>query len=236
MCYGSFVPDDAALRPFEPEDTLSLAARAYRRIRDAIVAGSLAPGQRISERGLAAALDISAQPVREALRQLETEGMVESRPRSGTYVADLSPARLVEIGLIRATLEGLAAALAATRATAADRAALRDRLAAIEAGGNGPALAAANAALHEALHRAASSPDIQRLRRGLRAYDHLTRARILAAADEPARARAEHAAIVAAILAGDAAGAEAAMRAHTLRSLRIAFPDTALPLNRSAPP
>jgi DNA-binding GntR family transcriptional regulator len=233
------VPDDAPLRPFVETELRSLAGRAYERIRDAIVAGALAPGQRLSERGLAAMLDVSAQPVREALRQLEAEGMVETRPRSGTYVADLSPARLVEIGMIRAALEGLAAALAATRATQADRATLRRRLAAIEAAtakGDKAALAAANAALHEALHDAAASQDIQRLRAGLRAYDHLTRARILAAADEPARALAEHRAIVEAVCAGDAAAAEAAIRAHTLRSLAIAFPDLASPLDHRTTP
>jgi DNA-binding GntR family transcriptional regulator len=227
------VPNDSPLRPFAEADLHSLAARAHERIREAIVSGTLAPGQRISERGLAQALDISAQPVREALRQLENEGMVESRPRSGTYVADLSPARLIEIGMIRAVLEGLAAALAARRATEADRAALRRRLAAIEAataGGDQQGLAAANAALHETVHAVAGSADIQRLRAGLRAYEHVTRARILAAEDEPARARAEHAAIVAAILAGDAAGAEAAMRAHTVRSLVVALPEAADPI------
>ncbi len=233
------MPNDSPLRPFAETDLRSLAGRAYERIREAIVSGTLAPGQRISERGLAAALDISAQPVREALRQLESEGMVESRPRSGTYVADLSPARLIEIGMIRAVLEGLAAALAARRATPADQEALRRRLAAIEqatAGGDQDGLATANAALHEAVHAVAGSGDIQRLRAGLRAYDHVTRARILASEDEPARALAEHAAIVNAILAGDAAGAEAAMRAHTIRSLVVALPEAADPIRHWTPP
>ncbi len=233
------MPDDSPLRPFAETDLQSLASRAHERIREAIVAGTLAPGQRISERGLAQALDISAQPVREALRRLEAEGMVESRPRSGTYVADLSPARLIEIGLIRAVLEGLAAALAARRATAADREALRRRLAAIgaaTAGGDQAGLAAANAALHETVHAVAGSADIQRLRAGLRAYEHVTRARILAAEDEPARALDDHAAIVNAILAGDAAAAEAAMRAHTVRSLIVALPEAADPFRHWTPP
>jgi DNA-binding GntR family transcriptional regulator len=233
------VPDDAPLRPVAAAELRSLSGRAHGRIRDAIVAGALAPGQRLSERGLAAMLDISAQPVREALRQLEAEGMVETRPRSGTYVADLSPARLVEIGLIRAALEGVAAALAATRAGPAARATLRLRLAAIEAAtasDDRAALAAANAALHAALHDAAASPDIRRLLAGLRAYDHLTRARILAAAEEPARALAEHRAIVAAVCAGDAAAAEAAVRAHALRSLAMAFPDLAAPTGQDGTP
>lgn len=216
------------LRPFGEAELQSLAGRAYERIRQAIVDGSLAPGERISERSLAEALDVSKQPVREALRQLEAEGMVESRPRSGTYVADLGPARLVEIGLIRATLEGLAASLAALRAAPADHAVLRKRLDAIAAAtqrGDQAALTAANEALHEAIHAAAASPDTARLLAGIRAYDHLTRARILAAEAEPGRAFAEHSAIVRAILARDARAAESAMRTHTLRSLAVAFPE-----------
>ena len=81
----------AAPHPVErlaEEDTLSLAERAYRRLRDAIVQGALAAGSRISERSLATALGISAQPVREALRRLEQDGMVVTLPRRGTVVAD----------------------------------------------------------------------------------------------------------------------------------------------------
>ncbi len=216
------------LRPFAEADLRSLAARAYERIREAIVAGTLAPGARISERGLATALDISAQPVREALRRLEAEGMVESRPRSGTYVADLGQARLWEVGLIRAALEGVAAGLAARRATAGDHAALRARLLAIDLatrGGDADAVLAANEALHDAIHAAAGSADVARVHEGLRAYDHLSRHRVLATEEERALARLEHAAIVAAIIAGDAGAAESAMRAHAQRSLSVAFPD-----------
>ena len=95
------------------EDTLSLAERAYRRLRDAIVQGALAAGSRISERSLATALGISAQPVREALRRLEQDGMVVTLPRRGTVVAEFGPDRQAEMGRIRAALEGAAAALAA---------------------------------------------------------------------------------------------------------------------------
>ncbi|WP_203074116.1 GntR family transcriptional regulator [Falsiroseomonas ponticola] len=217
----------SVLRPFTETDLQSLAARAYARIREAIVAGSLAPGQRISERGLAAALDISAQPVREALRRLEVEGMVETRPRSGTYVADLGRDRLFEIGLIRATLEAVSARLAAERATAADHAAMRARLEAI-AGAmrseDAAAVTLANEALHDAIHAAAASRDVTRLLEGLRAYDHLTRERILSTAEERATALAEHQAIVEAIIAGEPQAAEAAMKAHALRSLSVALP------------
>jgi len=77
----------AAPHPVErlaEEDTLSLAERAYRRLRDSIVQGGLPAGSRVSERSLAAALGISAQPVREALRRLEQDGMVVTLPRATT--------------------------------------------------------------------------------------------------------------------------------------------------------
>src|SRR4051794_34334172 len=106
------------------EETLSLGERAYRRLRSSIVQGTLAAGARISERGLASALGISAQPVREALRRLEQGGVGVTPPRRGTVVAEIGPERLAELGRIRAALEGVAAALAAERMSEADLAAL----------------------------------------------------------------------------------------------------------------
>lgn len=225
----------SALRPFDDAETASLADRAYGRILEAIVGGNLPPGNRISERGLAAALDISAQPVRDALRRLEAEGLVESRPRSGTYVADLGPARLTEIGLIRVALEGVAASLAALRARTADHSALDLRLAAVRAATRADdlhAVMAANDALHDTIHAAAGSRDVARLLAGLRAYDHMTRARVLATRAERRRAQVEHTAIVAAIAAGDAPAAEAAMRGHATRSLALAIPGAGKTMHR----
>ena len=103
---------DLTLDTLSTEDLRPLADRAYERLREALVEGTLPPGAKLSERGLAQALGVSAQPVREALRRLEGEGMVETRPRSGSFVAALDTARLVEMGRIRAALEGAAAGLA----------------------------------------------------------------------------------------------------------------------------
>ena len=98
------------LEPFTVDDTLSLTERAYRRLRDSIADGTLPAGSRISERSLAGALGISAQPVREALRRLAAAGIVLTLPRRGTVVAEFGPERLAEMGRIRAALEGVAAA------------------------------------------------------------------------------------------------------------------------------
>jgi DNA-binding GntR family transcriptional regulator len=80
-----------------------------------IVDGTLAPGQRIFESDLAEQLGVSRTPLREALRQLETEGLVQMHARRGAMIARLSAAEMHEEFLIRATLEGLAIELAAPR-------------------------------------------------------------------------------------------------------------------------
>jgi len=93
---------------------------AYRRLRQLIVDGTLPPGQRIFENELADQLGISRTPLREALRQLETEGLVQMNARRGAVVAGLSAADMHEEFVIRATLEGLAIRLAAPRLSADD--------------------------------------------------------------------------------------------------------------------
>jgi DNA-binding GntR family transcriptional regulator len=209
-------------------DTPSLAERAYDRLREAIIDGTLQPGAKLSERRLAAALAVSAQPVREALHRLEGEGMVETRPRSGRFVAKLDTARLVEMGRIRAALEGVAAGLAARRASPADHQALQARLDAIRAAtelGEATGLAAANDAFHQTMHAITGNAFLIRSLHTLRAYFHIGSRRVLAGPAQASLALAEHAEITAAITAGDAGRAEQLMRAHALRSLAVAFPD-----------
>ena len=219
---------DLTLDTLSTEDLRPLADRAYERLREALVEGTLPPGAKLSERGLAQALGVSAQPVREALRRLEGEGMVETRPRSGSFVAALDTARLVEMGRIRAALEGAAAGLAARRATPADLDALGERLAAIRAAtalGDPLALRRQNEAFHTALLDITGNGFLARSLHALKAYDHIGRARVLSADDQWAQALAEHTAILAAITGRDAERAEGLMRAHTLRSLAVAFPE-----------
>ncbi|SUE42551.1 GntR family transcriptional regulator [Roseomonas gilardii] len=217
-----------SLAPLEIEAAPSLAERAYARLRDAIVEGSLAAGTKLSERRLAAALGISAQPVREALRRLEGEGLVETRPKSGTFVSCLDGDRLAEMGRIRAALEGAAAALAARRAGPAELRMLEQRLGAIRAAtaqGDRAALAEANDAFHTTLHRITGNAFLIRSLQALRAYFHVGSRRVLAGEAETRLALEEHQAILDAIAAGEAERAERLMRAHALRSLAVAFPE-----------
>jgi DNA-binding GntR family transcriptional regulator len=84
-------------------------------VRSLILRGEYAPGARLGEVELAQLLGVSRTPVREALRRLSAEGLVDITPNKGARVVDLSPADLDHVFVLRAQVEGLAARLAATR-------------------------------------------------------------------------------------------------------------------------
>ncbi|MFA5523487.1 MAG: GntR family transcriptional regulator [Tissierellales bacterium] len=89
----------------------------FESIREAILYGRLKPGERVMEIQLAEKLGVSRTPVREAIRKLELEGLLIMEPRKGAYVADVSLKDVVDVLEVRSSLEGLAASLAATRAS-----------------------------------------------------------------------------------------------------------------------
>ena len=92
----------------------------FENLREAILEGRLRPGQRLMEVQLAEQLGVSRTPVREAIRKLELEGLVIMLPRKGAYVANMSLKDVIDVLEIRASLEGLAASLAAQRMNSDD--------------------------------------------------------------------------------------------------------------------
>ncbi|TBW39022.1 GntR family transcriptional regulator [Siculibacillus lacustris] len=215
------------ISPIVSEDVPSLADRAYASLREAIIDGRLAAGAKLSERSLAAALGVSPQPVREALRRLESEGLAEARPRSGSFVTVFTVERLVEMGLMRAALETVAAGIAARRRTDADIAALRACMTVVDAASaanDDRRLAAANDALHAAIHAITGNLVLIRNLQALRGYYHISSRLILVRELEIGESLKEHTAVVEAIIAGDRAEAERQMHHHTHRNLRVAFP------------
>jgi DNA-binding GntR family transcriptional regulator len=88
---------------------------AYAQIRQAIVEGRYRPGQRLIEQRIAEEFALSRTPVREALRRLEAEGLVQSEPNRGAIVRDLTTDDLADLYGLRARLEAYAAELAAVR-------------------------------------------------------------------------------------------------------------------------
>ena len=105
------------LIPVKLENYKPLREIVFEHLREAIVKGVLAPGDRLMEVQLAEEMGVSRTPVREAIRKLELEGFVVMVPRRGAYVSDLSVKDVVETYEIRSALEALAAGLAADRIT-----------------------------------------------------------------------------------------------------------------------
>ena len=98
-------------------DSTTLADQAYGAIREAIVSGELESREKITERGLAERLSVSATPVREALRRLEQDGLVERTGPRTVQVVDFDDRSVSEIRLAEGALRVVAATLAATNAT-----------------------------------------------------------------------------------------------------------------------
>ncbi|MCX7841960.1 MAG: GntR family transcriptional regulator [Clostridia bacterium] len=86
-------------------------------LREAIIVGELKPGERLMEVQLAEKMGVSRTPVREAIRMLELEGLVNMLPRKGAHVAQLSVKDIMDVLEVRACLDGLATSLAAQRIT-----------------------------------------------------------------------------------------------------------------------
>jgi DNA-binding GntR family transcriptional regulator len=97
------------------------AERVYVGLKQAIVDGRIKAGERLREIDLAARYGVSRTPVREALKKLEAEGLVVDVPGRGLAVTEPSPLEIMDAYLMREVLEGLAARLAAERATETDR-------------------------------------------------------------------------------------------------------------------
>src|SRR5207247_1314295 len=131
----------------------SLSDKAYHAIRGLIVSLELAPGAVIDERELIERLQIGRTPVREALRRLAQERLVEVYPRRGMFVTGVDVRELARLSEVRVVLEPEAARLAAERATEADRAELTALIEELDAGGS--ELMGLDERNHRAVYRAA---------------------------------------------------------------------------------
>ncbi|MEU8242852.1 GntR family transcriptional regulator [Actinoplanes missouriensis] len=193
----------------------SLRDRAYEELRRRILATELAPGARLVERDLAAELEVSRIPLREALRLLEADGLVLLVPHKGALVAPFTPADVRDLFDVRESLEALAARLTALRRDPAGLARLKDRLAAARAAtaaGDSDGVAAANAGFHADLVDLSANPLLSAMMRPLAARTHwLFR---LTAQRDPDQQCAEHEEMYAAIEAGAAERAAELARDH----------------------
>lgn len=187
-------------------------------LRTRILAGEYEPGDQLRTEALAEELGMSATPVREALRLLQADHLVVSRPHQGIVVAGLSPREVEEIYMVRALLEGPATALAtpAVRAEAMEEleAIHAELLARASSGGERSEIGALNADWHWTIYRLAGADHLAGLIEGL--WERFPWRTMWARPEDVERSVREHEAIMAAIREGRAEEADRLMRAHIL--------------------
>jgi DNA-binding GntR family transcriptional regulator len=176
-------------------------------IRAWILNGRLKPRERLHQDQLAAALGVSRMPVREAIRQLAAEGLVQLFPHRGAFVSSLDPDEIRELYEVRAALEGLAISHAVPRMTTANIATLRailDRLVAETAANDDEAVIELDRAFHDGLVAPAGMPYLRELiDQARRRSDAFRRAHTYVIPGLSASSNLEHAEIFAAVEQGD---------------------------------
>src|SRR3712207_6472428 len=205
---------------------LTKADYAYSEVRERIMSGALPQGATVSQEALAAELSVSTTPLREAMRRLSSEGLVILDAHRDARVAPLTAAEARSLFEIRQQRDPLAVRLAAERRDRADTAHIRQAAASLEPldAGSGLAALEAHRAFHVALYRASHNDLLIGLLDGLwDKADRYRRAALEAREDSPddrARAQAEHAAMMTAVLDVDPDAAEQQMRRAVAGSLR----------------
>lgn len=121
-------PSPGPIMPLVQKSAAPLRRNVVDALRTAIVEGRLAPGARLVERELILMTGVSRTVIREALRQLESEGVIETIPNKGPIVRKLTLAEAKDLYAIRSVLEGLAAKMFVENASKADVAALKEAL------------------------------------------------------------------------------------------------------------
>lgn len=195
-------------------------------LRHRILDGSYSPEEVIPEQDLAEAFGVSRTPVREALKQLENEGLVEIRPRVGTFVRYPTRREIIELFQVKESLEGLAANLVAQRAPTGEVDQLQQNLRESSIAIREDDADTYARLVHEFHWRLVLGSHNQKL---IEHYDRLMNQLtyhrlVLETVAVPGRIQQshhEHEAVVAAIAAQDATGAELAMRNHVHASSRV---------------
>lgn len=207
-----------------PQRVKTAHAWARDRLRHEIITGVYRPGAPLKQTELAAALGTSVTPVREAMRDLVAEGLILVDPQRVARVRELDAEDAVEINEMRLRLEPLAARRAAERATPEDRERIRALAAEAEEAPDDASWLHQNHQFHVAVIESAHSPRLAATLVNLRNMSSFylgAMVRTRGASRE--KSSAEHLALVAAVVAGDADEAERLMRAHVLPTAQLAL-------------
>ena len=188
--------------PAGAREAVNLHAALVEGLRDLIIRGELGGGRKVSEADLCRRFSVSRTPLREALKALAVEGLIDLRPNRGAVVVPLDAAHIAAVFEAKGALERFIGLHAAERATDAEVAALEELhrgLEAASARGDVATFTALNERIHQDLARAARNPVVEHLYAGLQAK--VLRARYLLNADPDRMAGSleEHASFMAAL-------------------------------------
>jgi DNA-binding GntR family transcriptional regulator len=203
-----------------------MGAAAYKQLREAILQGHLPMGARVNELELARAWQVSRTPIRDALRRLEAEGLVQGSPGRGVIVPVLGLADVDELYELREVLESRAARRAAQRATPEFHARLNSLIRAFGAAmkrEDHDAMLALDFEIHTAIAQMSGNARLDQALQTVRGQVHAIRLRSFRVRGRAAKSLKEMARLVAAMRVRDGRRAEDAMREH-LASLRDDLP------------
>ncbi len=223
--------DRAASEENEPQGADGLPAHGatvafiVEQLRDDILSGRLAPGSRLVECDLTGRFGVSRGPVRESLRLLAAEGLVEHWPNRGALVRRLSARTMRELFQIRIEMEALAARLAAQSDDADARALFAEEIRPIfdEREREASSYLTENAAFHDAVTALAGNRQLRELATRLRLPLIMAQAGDVLTAEALKTSVREHRAIAEAVLERDPEAAAARMRAHLERAAALAL-------------
>lgn len=205
----------------------TVADTVYAEIRHRIADGRYRPGSRLGEESIAEEVGYSRTPVREALRRLAKEGLIDLEPNRGAYVSSWSPEDLQELFSCRALLESYAARLAAARIQPHQLLRLRDLADHMTALSNDPSptqlaeIAELNGAFHKLVGEASGNRLLVDLMSRLIEMPLVMRTFQRYGADHLKRSMTQHSDLVDALEAGDDDWAEAVMRSHVFSGRNV---------------
>lgn len=199
------------------EDNYSLGSRVFHKIREGILSGKYAANEELKEKNIGDELGVSRTPVREALRQLELEGLVSIIPNKGAYVVGLSKKDIRDIYEMRSLLEGLCAKWAAVNVTEEQLNELEENifLSEFHAGKqNWEQMVELDNRFHEILYFASGSKELKHILTDYHQYVQRVRKVTLAEAKRVQESTEEHKVIVEALKKHDPEKAEEAATIH----------------------
>ncbi|MCR4425934.1 MAG: GntR family transcriptional regulator [Firmicutes bacterium] len=212
----------APLASFDPSNARTIRELVYETLREAIFEGELRDGDRLIEKKLADRLHVSRTSVREAMRKLETEGLIQYLPRRGVVVRGITPEAAIEIYAIREALEVAVIPFVIQNITAEEIGLLRQlvtEMGRLTVQGDAGELFGVARHFNDILVKSSRMPQLIKLIDTYQEYQSTFRRVTLSKESRKPFALQEHAAILQAIEEGDVARAEQVMRQH-LRAAR----------------